>query len=189
MLTHNDLKKGERFIMEGQPYEVLNSSPSKKAQGRAIIQTRIKNLITGAIFERNFHQGDNFQEAEIIKIEIKFLYSHREKFIFCKAKNPSERFKLEKEQLGENVMYLKQNEDVEGIVFNEKIINIEIPIKVQLKVTQSPPGIAGDSAQGATKSVTLETGAEINVPLFINEGDILEINTDTGQYTRRVEKK
>ncbi len=175
--------------MDGQPFEVLDSSPIKKAQGRAIIQTRIKNLISGAIFERNFHQGDVFEEAEIEKVEIKFLYNHRDKFVFCEKENPGKRFELPKEKLGEAVRFLKPNEVVEGIIFNEEITNISLPIKVQLKVTEAPPGVMGDSAQGATKAVKLESGAEINVPLFIKEGDILEINTETGQYGRRVEKK
>jgi len=188
MLTHNDLKKGVQFIMDKQPCEVLESSPIKKAQSRAIIQTRIKNLITGAIYDNNFHQGDSFQEAKIERKEIKFLYSHRDKFFFCEKENPSKRFELTAEIIRDNAKFLKQNEIIEGVYFNDSIINISLPIKVQLKVTQSPPGLMGDSAQGATKSVELETGAEINVPLFIEENDIIEVNTETGQYVKRTEK-
>lgn len=189
MLTHNDLKKGAQFIMEGQPFEVLESAPIKKAQGRAIIQTRIKNLVTGAVFERNFHQGDAFEEAEVERTEIKFLYSHRDKFFFSEKNDPSKRFELPTETLPDNARFLKPNELVDGIRFGGKIISISVPIKVQLKVKQAPPGVMGDSAQGATKAVVLESGAEIQAPLFIEEGDILEINTETGQYVKRVEKK
>lgn len=189
MLTHNDLKRGTQFIMDNQPYEVLEFFPIKKAQGRAIIQTKIKNLISGAVFEKNFHQGDIFEEAEIEKIDIKFLYSHRDKFVFSEKENPAIRFELTKEKIGEAAKFLKPNEILEGIFFKEKIINVSLPIKVQLKVIQAPPGFAGNTAQGGTKTVKLETGAEINTPLFIEEGDIIEINTQTGQYVRRVEKK
>lgn len=186
MLTHNDLRKGTRFIMDGQPYEVLDFNPIKKAQGRAIVQTKIKNMINGAMVEKNFHQGDVFEEAELEKITIKFLYSHREKFVFCKSSNPSDRFELSKEQIGEQARYLKNNETAEGLVFNNKIINISLPVKVQLKVTEAPPGIKGERAQAGTKTVKLETNAEINVPLFIEEGDLIEINTQTNEYVKRV---
>lgn len=186
MLTHNDLKKGTTFVMEKQPYQVLDYFPIKKAQGRAIIQTRLKNLVTGAIIERNFHQGDSFEEAEIEKIELKFLYSHREKYFFSKKDNPSERIEMAKEKIGMASKYLRQNEIIDGAVFNGEIISISLPIKVQLKVVQAPPGVLGDSSQGASKSVVLETGAEVNVPLFIKEGDVIEINTETEEYSRRV---
>lgn len=186
MLSHNDIRKGVRFILDGEPYEVLDFSPLKKAQRRVVIQTKIKNLITGAVFDRNFHQGDVFEEAELIKFKAKFLYSHRDCYFFCEESNPSKRFDLTKEQIGEVTKFLKQNEIVEGLIFKDKIINISLPIKVHLKVTQSPPGIRGDRAQGGTKVVVLETGTEINVPLFIEEGDIIEINTETGEYVRRI---
>mgnify|MGYP000866135906 FL=1 len=187
MLTHHDLRKGVKFIFENEPYEVLEFFPIKKAQGRAIVQTKIKNLITGNVIEKNFHQGDVFKEAEVEKIKAKFLYSHRDKYVFCEESNPKNRFELTKEQIGESAKFLKPNQIVEGIVFEGKIININLPIKVQLKVVQSPPGIKGDRAQGGVKTVILETGAEINVPLFINENDIIEINTETGEYVKRVD--
>lgn len=183
MLTHNDLKKGTTFIMENQPFQVLEYFPIKKAQGRAIIQTRLKNLINGSIVERNFHQGDSFQEAEIEVKEIKFLYCHRDKYFFSES---SKRFELPKEKLGNSYKFLKPNQELEGVYFKDQIINISLPIKVQLKVVQAPPGVLGDSSQGATKSVVLESGAEINTPLFIKEGDIIEVNTETEEYTRRV---
>lgn len=186
MLTHNDIRKGERIILDGEPYEVLDFMPLKKAQRRVVIQTRIKNLINGAVFDRNFHQGDVFEEAELEKLKAKFLYFHRDRYFFCEESNPIKRFDLSKEQIGQTAKFLKPNEIVEGIIFDGKIINISLPIKVHLKVVQSPPGIRGDSAQGGTKIVTLETGTEINVPLFVGEGDVIEINTETGEYVRRM---
>lgn len=187
MLTHTDLKKGVRIILDGQPYEVMEANSLKKAQRRPVIQTRIKNLINGKVFERNFQQGEVFDEAELIKLKAKFLYAHRGRYFFCEEDNPAKRFDLGLEQTGEQAKFLKSNQPIEALIFEEKIISILLPIKVNLKVTEAPPGVQGDRAQGGTKTVTLEGGAQINVPLFVNEGDIIEINTETEEYVRRVE--
>ncbi len=187
MLTHTDLKKGVRIILDKEPYEVLEASPMKKAQRRPVIQSKIKNLITGNVFDRNFHQGETFEEAELINLKAKFLYSHRERYFFCEEKTPSKRFDLSLEQIGTQVKFLKPNLIVEALIFDKKIINISLPIKIQLKVIEAPPGIKGDRAQGGTKIVTLETGAKVNAPLFIKEGDIIELNTQTEQYAKRTE--
>lgn len=186
MLTHTDLRKGVKIILEGEPYEILESNPLKKAQRRPVIQTKIRNLITGNVFDRNFHQGDTFQEPELIKFKAKFIYSHHDRYFFCQEDNRSCRFDLDKDQIGSPSQFLKPNQMVEALKFKDEIINVSLPIKVQLKVTEAPPGIKGDRAQGGTKIVTLETGAKINAPLFIEEGDIIEINTETGEYVRRI---
>lgn len=188
MLSYFNLRKGTKFILDGQPYEVLEFCQMGKAQDVFVAQTKIKNLITGNVYEKNFHHGDVFEETELSKIKIKFLYSHRDKFFFCEENNPTKRFNLNEEKIGSAARFLKPNEIVEGIIFNNEIINISLPIKIQLKVTQAPPGVKGDSAQPGTKTVVLETGAEINVPLFIEEGDIIEINTEKNEYVRRIEK-
>ena len=187
MLTHTDLKKGARIIVDGEPYEILESSPMKVAQRKAVIQTKIKNLVSGSVFERNFHQGDVFEEAEMGKIDVKFLYGHRGKFVFSEITDPKNRFELSEEQIGRNAQFLKPNSTVTGIIFGGKMINIVLPIKVQLRVVQSPPGVRGERAQAGTKIVEVETGAKINAPLFIEEGDVIEINTETGEYSKRVE--
>lgn len=186
MFSHTDLKKGVKFILDGQPYEVLESTFVFKGRGSSIVQTKIKNLITGNVISRTFHPGEEFEEAEILKFEAKFLYSHRGRYFFCEKDNPSKRFDLDEEQIGSAARFLKPNQIVQGLIFNEKIINISLPIKIQLKVIEAPPGIKGDRAQAGTKVVTLETGTKINVPLFIEEGDIIEVNTETGQYVRRI---
>lgn len=187
MLTHTDLRKGARIILDNEPYEVLESMPMKKAQRRVVIQTKIKNLLNSSVLSRNFHQGDTFHEAEIIDFTAKFLYSRRDRFFFCEEKNPSKRFDLGQEKIGDGSRFLKQGQIVEGVIFNGKIVNISLPIKVQLEIIEAPPGERGGRAQAGNKQVVLETGATINVPLFIEEGDIIEINTETGEYVRRVE--
>jgi len=187
MLSYFDLRKGVKFILEGEPYEVLEFQQMYKAQDMAVAKTKIRNLITGRVHERNFHQGDTFEEAELEKIEIKLLFSHRGKFFLSEVTDPSKRFELSEKQIGEGAKFLKPNQSLTGIKFQEKIINIVLPIKVQLRVSEAPPGVKGERAQAGNKPVILETGATINVPLFIEQGDIIEVNTETGEYVRRVE--
>ena len=185
MLTHTDLKKGTQFIFEGQPWMVMDSLLVKMAQRRPVIQTKIKNLVDGRFQEKNFQQGDMFEEAELVKKNIKFLYSSKGEYWFCEEKDPSKRFSFNEDMLGNQAKFFKPNSLVEGILFNDKIINIVAPIKVALKVKETPPGVKGDRAQGGTKEATLESGAVIQVPLFIEEGDVIEINTELGEYVKR----
>lgn len=187
MLSYFDLRKGTKFILEGQPYEVLEFQQIFKAQDVVVAKTKIRNLINGKVFEKTFHKGDTFEEAELEKIEVKFIYSHRGKFCFSEINNPKNRFELSEEQIGSGAKFLKQNQNLTGIKFQGKIINVILPIKVNLKVIEAPPGLRGDRSQAGTKTVVLETGAKINVPLFIEKDDIIEINTETGEYVRRIE--
>ncbi|MFA5878025.1 MAG: elongation factor P [Candidatus Staskawiczbacteria bacterium] len=188
MLTHTDLRPGTRFILDNQPYEVLEASAMKMAQRRPVIQSKIKNLLTGNVLERNFQQGDVFDEAELVKVAVKYLYNSKGNYFFCKAENPAERFSLTEAQIGFSARFLKLNEAIDGIAFDNKIINVSVPIKVQLKVKQASPGLKGDRASGATKTVILENGTEVNVPLFVEEDDVVEINTDSGLYVKRTNK-
>lgn len=187
MLTTNDLRKGSRILINGEPYEIIEARPLKMAQRRVVWQTKAKNLLTGAFFSQNLQQSDTFEEAGMTKIDVKFMYSHRDHFFFAEKNDPSKRFDFGIEQLGSAAQFLKPGQFVEGIVFNGKVINIVLPIKVQLKITEAPPGVKGERAQAGTKQVTLETGAKVNVPLFMEEGDLIEINTETGEYVKRVE--
>lgn len=185
MLTHTDLKKGTQFIYENQPWEVVDALLVKMAQRRPVVQTKIKNLINGSVQEKNFQQGDVFDEADLIKKNIKFLYSSKGQYFFCEENDPSKRFSFDESMLGSQARFFKPNSLVEGVIFNEKIINVKSPIKVTMKVKESPPGIKGDRAQGGTKEAILESGAAIQVPLFIEEGDMIEINTELGEYVKR----
>jgi elongation factor P len=187
MIDHTQLKKGARIIMDGTPYEILDSMPMKKAQRRVVIQAKIRNLLNNAVSDQNFHQGDIFEEAELQKFETKYLYTHKEEYFFCDINDPSKRFSLTKEQVGETAgRFFKTNKVIEGLMLDEKIVTITLPIKITLKVKEAPPGIKGERAQAGTKIVVLETGAEINVPLFVEEGDTIEINTETGEYVKRL---
>jgi len=199
-ISYSELQKGTRIIINKQPYEIIEASSMFKGRGHSVLQTKLKNLITGEIISQTFHPSDFFEEAEISKIKAKFIYSHRGKFVFAKENKPSERFELTEAQIGSAAKFLKPGQIVEGIIFKDspshqksgsegKIINISLPIKIQLKVKEAPPGVRGDRAQGGNKTVILETGAELNAPLFIQEGDIIEINTEKEEYVRRIEKK
>ena len=187
MISYSGLRRGIKIIMDGQPYEILEASPMFKGRGSSVLQAKIKNLINGNVLSRNFRPGEEFEEAEIIKIRIRFLYFHRDKFVFCDEQKPSLRFEFSKEIVGENNRFLKTNEAVDGIELDGKIINISLPVKVNLKVIESPPGTKGDRSQAGNKQITLETKTKINAPLFIKEGDIVEVNTETGEYVRRIE--
>ncbi len=187
MLSHTDLRKGVIIIIDNLPYQIIEATPQRCAQRRLIIQTKLKSLINGSFLEKNVQQGNTFEEAKIIKIEVKFLYSHRGKFLFCETANLVKRFELTEEQIGKGAKYLKPNTTLDAFYFQDKIINVALPIKAQLKVIEAPPGVKGERSQAGTKQVTLETGAIINVPLFIETGDTIEVNTETEEYVRRVE--
>jgi elongation factor P len=188
MLSYFDLRRGVQFVLDGQPYEVLDFRQMGKSQDVVVAQTKIRNLITGSVITRNFHQGDRFEEAEVEKKPAKFIYGHRDKFVFSQRDNPAKRFELSREVLGDALKFLKPNQEIVLLIFKDRIINVSLPVKVSLKVIEAPPNIKGDTAQGGTKPVTLETGAIVNAPLFIEMGDIIEVNTETAEYARRVEK-
>jgi elongation factor P len=187
MLSYFDLRKGVKFILDSQPYEVLEFQQIGKAQNIFVARTKIRNLITGKVIEKNFHQDDSFEEAEIEKLKVKFIYSRRGKYYFCELGNPRNRFDLDEEKIGFGAKFLKPNLILDGLKFQGKIINVSLPIKVQLKVIEAPPGLKGDRSQAGTKTVTLETGAKINTPLFVETGNLIEVNTETGEYIRRLE--
>jgi elongation factor P len=186
MISYSELNKGKIIIVNDQPHEILEAVNTFKGRGHSYLQMKVRNLITGAVTPKTAQPRDSFEEADVEEKEAKFIYGNKGKFVFSDADNSSNRFELSSEQIGAKADFLKPNQEVTTIIFDDKVINVIIPIKVQLKVTEVPPGIKGDRAQGGTKSVELETGAKINVPLFIDENDIIEINTESGEYVRRM---
>ena len=188
MLSINDISVGTHIVYEGAPYEVLEVHHLHIGRGSSSIQTKLKNLKTGQTLARNFKPADIFEEAGIKKQKVKYLYHHRDEYWFSEEQNPKNRFALSEEQLGDIVRFLKPNTTVEALNFKENILNINLPIKMDFKVVEAPPAIRGNTAQGGNKTVAIETGAQIIAPLFINEGDIIRVNTQTGMYVERVEK-
>jgi len=179
--------------MDSQPYEVLESNFLRMQQRKAVVQAKIRNLATGKVLDRNFQPSDKLEEIELEKKSAVFIYQRslpdgRQEFWFHEEGNPKNRFSLPVEIVGTAANFLKPNTVINSVSFNDKVIKVTMPIKMDLKVTEAPPSIKGNTAQGGTKVVALETGAKISVPLFINTDDIIRVNTDTGEYVERVEK-
>ncbi len=185
-LEYSGITKGKYIVMDGQPYEVLDAHIFRKQQRKPVNATKLKNLITGKVAEIAFHVSEKAEEADIDKKEVKFLYANRGEFWFCEISDPSKRFTVTDEIMEGKGKYLKQNVLVDLLMFGDKIIGVKVPVKVELKVTEAMPAVKGNTVQGGTKVVVVETGATVNVPMFIKEGEIIKINTDTGEYTERV---
>lgn len=187
MLDYSEVTVHKYIIFENEPWEVVDSHVFRKQQRKPVNATKLRNLITGRMTEVSFHVNDKVEEADIDKKEVKYLYTNKGEFWFCDAKDPSKRFQLSEELIGETrAKFLKPNTIVDAMLFDEKVIGLKMPIKMELKVVEAHDATRGNTAQGATKAVKLETGAEIQVPMFIKEGDIVRVNTETGDYTDRV---
>jgi elongation factor P len=188
MLEYNEIVERKYIILDGQPYEVLSSHVFRKQQRKPVNATKLKNLFTGKVTEYSFHQSEKMPEAEIENREVKYLYKNRGEYWFCEVTDPSKRFSVSEEQVGPQGRFLKQNAIATQLLFDEKPMGFDFPITVDLKVTEAPPNLKGDSATSGGKVVTLETGTTITTPLFVNVGDIIKINTETGEYRERVSK-
>ncbi|MEN9913123.1 MAG: hypothetical protein RLY66_531 [Candidatus Parcubacteria bacterium] len=188
ILEYSEITEKKFIVLDGSPYEVLSSHVFRKQQRKPVNATKLKNLMTGKVTEYSFHQSEKVQEAEIESREVKYLYNSRGEWWFCEASDPSKRFKVTDEQAGPQARFLKANSTIDQLLFDEQPMGFKYPITVELKVTEAPPGIKGDTATGGSKIVTLENGTTINAPLFINEGDIIKINTEAAEYRERVGK-
>lgn len=185
MLAYNEILSKKYIVYEGAPYEVLDAHIFRMQQRKPVNQTKLKNLFTGKVTEVTFHQADKVNEAEMSSREIKYLYTNKGQFWFCEADDPSKRFQLTDEVVGSGGRFLKPNSLITALSWNETLIGLKLPIKVDLKVIEAPPAVKGDTAKGGGKVITLETGATLNAPMFIGEGDIVRINTETGEYVER----
>ena len=194
MLEYSEIKENKYIVFENEPYEVIYSHVFRKQQRKPVNATKLRSLLTGRIVEHSFHVSDKVQEADIDKKEVKYLYTNRGEYWFRDANDPSKRFELPEKIIGPAAKFLKPNILVNAMLFKGpsntsgpgEIIGLKLPIKMDLKVTEAHPATKGNTAQGATKTVKLETGVEIQVPMFIKEGDMIRVNTETGQYADRV---
>ena len=184
-LDINDLKRGSIIVFEGSPSIVLSAKHIHMGRGGAVVQSKIKDLQTGKIAERSFKSSDSFEEAEIDKTNVVFIYERNGEYWFHEKGKPGSRFPLGAEEIGEQSIYLKPNMEVLAFMFNGQVINIELPIKAEYEVIDAPPSIRGNTSSGGSKQVTIEGGAKVNVPLFIEAGDRIRVNTDTGEYAER----
>jgi len=184
MLGLSDIKSGKNIVLDSTPFAVLYHEHSKTGRAGAVLRTRLKNLFTGAVLEKTFQGYDNVEEADISKSKAQFLYLEGENYAFMDNES-YEQFSLSKEVLGNATNYLIEGTEVIVLSFNGIPINIELPVKVELKVVEAPPGIKGNSATTGGKVVKLETGLSISAPLFIKEGETIIVNTERGEYAGR----
>jgi len=188
VLSYNEITLKKVIIWNTEPHLVLASHVFRKQQRKPVNITKLKSLISGKVVEQTFHQNETAEEADIESRTVEYLYANRGEHWFITPGKPSDRFMLSNEIVGEEVRFLKPKTVIDAVVFNDEIIGIKMPIKMELKVTEAMPAVKGNSSGGALKQVTLETGATLMVPMFINEGDIIRVNTEDGEYSERVEK-
>lgn len=185
MLSLSEIKVGRVLAINSEPYIVIKTDHHKMGRGGAVLKTKMRNLINGNILDRTFQGNDKAEEAQTETKKATYMYNDGNEATFMDSET-YDQFTLSAEVIGEKIKYLKDGVDVDVLYFENQPVAVNIPIKVELKVTMAPPGIRGNSAGNVNKTVELETGAEIAAPMFINEGDIIRINTDTGEYVERV---
>lgn len=186
MLSYNDVTPKKLVILDGEPYEVVSSWVFRKQQRKPVNQTKLRNLRTGSMTEHTFHVSDKVEEAEVESRPATFIYERNGEWWFHEAGNPSKRFSTTDEHIGDAGKFLVGNTDVQTLWFDDELMQVKLPIKMELKVKEAPPNTRGNTAQGGNKVVILETGANLNVPMFIETGDKIRVNTETGEYVERV---
>lgn len=187
MLESSDLRKGLKMEIDGEPYIIVQFEFSKPGKGQALYKCKLKNMITGAQFDRTFRSGDKFNEANLEEHEMEYLYADGDNYCFMNTVTYAQEF-LTEEQVEEARNFLKENTPCTLLFFDEKPIGITLPFFVELQVTKADPWVKGDTASGDTKPATLETGYVLQVPPFIEEGEMVRIDTRTGEYVERVKK-
>lgn len=184
MLSLNEIKTGKIIQVNGEPYIIAKTDHHKMGRGGAVLKTKLKNLINGNILDKTYQGNDKAEEADTEKKKANYMYKDENDAYFM-DNDSYEQFGISLEQIGEKQKFLKEGTDVNVLYFESRPVAVELPIKMELKVVSAPPGIKGNTAGNVTKQIELETGAVINAPLFINEGDIIRINTDTEEYVER----
>ena len=180
-----DVRNGTTFELDNSVYKVVEFQHVKPGKGAAFVRTKLKNVITGAVLEKTFNPSEKLIGAEIEKREMQYLYNDGDLYYFMDNET-YEQLPLNKEDLGDMLRFLKENMNVKILSFKGKVFAIEPPLFVELEITYTEPGFSGNTSTNATKPATLETGATINVPLFVNTGDIIRIDTRTGEYMERI---
>jgi elongation factor P len=180
-----EFRKGLKIEVDGQPYEIIEFQHVKPGKGSAFVRTSIKNLLTGRVLQPTFKSGDKVGKPDIEEKDMQYLYKQGEDYYFMDTRNYEQTY-MGDDALGESKNFLKENINASVLFYNGKAIGVSLPNSVDLKVIKCDPGIRGDTVSGALKPATLETGYQVNVPLFIEEGDVLKIDTRDGKYLTRV---
>ena len=181
----SQFRNGLKVEIDGEPFVMIFFQHVKPGKGGAFVRTKIKNLRTGRVLEKTFRSGEKVQEADIDERKMQYLYQDGESLVFM-DNDTYDQLSLSLEQVGDSRKFLKENTDVQIVLYKGDAISIELPAFIQAQITETDPGLKGDTASGATKPATLETGAVVQVPLFIKEGETVRVDTRTGEYVERV---
>jgi len=184
MISTSEFRNGGKIEMDGEPYLIVEFQHVKPGKGGAFVKTRIKSLKTGNVLDKNFRSGEKFDEPDILEREAQYLYASGNEYYFMDT-TTYEQFFISSEQLGESINFLKENMIAQILFYRGKPLNVELPMFVNLKVVKTDPGIRGDTATGGAKQATVETGATIKVPLYIEEGEVVKIDTRTRTFVER----
>jgi elongation factor P len=185
MISAGDFRNGATFEMDGQVYQVVEFQHVKPGKGAAFVRTKIKNVISGATIERAFSPSDKFPRAQINKRDMQYLYNDGDLYYFMDEQT-YEQIPINASSIGDTLTFVKENMTCKILFFKEQVIGIEPPTFVELEVIETEPGFKGDTATGASKPAVVETGAQVKVPLFVNQGDVIRVDTRTGEYMERV---
>ncbi|HJL16173.1 MAG TPA: elongation factor P [Sandaracinaceae bacterium LLY-WYZ-13_1] len=187
MYDTSDIRKNLKIVMDGQPYSVVDHQFVKPGKGQAFTRTKLKNMITGAVLEKTFKSGEKLEKADMEERQMQYLYPDGDMFVFMDTSNYSQ-LHLNREVLEDTPEYLQDGMTVDVLFFEDKPIGVTPPTFVELEVTETEPGFKGDTSSNVTKPATVETGKQVQVPLFVEIGDVLKIDTRTGDYVERVKK-
>ena len=185
MISAGDFRNGITLEIEGQVVQILEFQHVKPGKGAAFVRTKLKNVINGGVVERTFRPTEKFPAARIDRVDMQYLYADGDLYNFMDV-NTYEQIALSTDVVGDALKFVKENETVKVCSYNGKVFSVEAPLFVELEVTDTEPGFKGDTATGATKPAVVETGATVYVPLFVNQGDKIKIDTRTGEYLSRV---
>ncbi|MFA0737932.1 MAG: hypothetical protein LKKZDAJK_001032 [Candidatus Fervidibacter sp.] len=187
-ISTNDFRPGITVVIDGEIYMVLEAQHVKLGRGGAHVRTRLKHLLSGNVLERNFRAGEEFEQAIVERRPYQFLYRQGDEFVFMDAET-YDQVTLSAEQVGDAAQFLKEGAEVTLVFHEDQPLMVELPTAVELRVVETDPGVRGDTASGGSKPAKLETGAVIQVPLFINVGDLIRVDTRTGRYIERVRER
>lgn len=185
MISTADFRNGTVIILDGNLFEIVEFQHVKPGKGGAFVRTRIKNVVTGRTIDKTFRSGERMEEARLIEERYQYLYSDGDLFHFMHTQT-YDQLPVSADVVGDAADWLTENMEIGLLFHGTQIIDVRLPINVELKIAKTDPGLQGDRAQGGTKPATLESGATVNVPLFVNEGDVIKVDTRTGQYIERV---
>ena len=185
MISTADFRNGSRLELDGEPFYIVEFQHVKPGKGGAFVRTKLKSYTTGNVIDRTFRSGERFEEPDLEERTMQFLYAAGDSYTFMDTEN-FEQFTYEKKQLGENADLLKENMVAKILIYEHRPIAVELPIFIELKVVDAEPGVRGDTASGGTKPAVVETGAVIKVPLYMEVGETIKIDTRTRQYVERV---